>query len=241
MPKFRTVGIILHSANFSDWDRIITVFTKELGVVKFFFKGGNSQKRKKGASLDSLTRAEFVYSQGKSDFLTLFEIAVLDHNTQFRENFELLTCAFDIGRAISISQLPGKPAPNLYHLLLHFLYSLPKYSDFKATSASFKLKLLRHDGHFAISDKCSVCHLPLDEPLPEGWGVSSNLDKYIFCGEIFCKRHAPIKALNFSSQEYVFLKKLAFCRFLSEIQGLGLPTKFFDNIDKLFQQIIFHT
>jgi len=44
------------------------------------------------------------------------------------------------------TQLPGKPSPKLYELLLAYLSQLPNFTDVTPLMTSFYLKLLTHEG-----------------------------------------------------------------------------------------------
>jgi DNA repair protein RecO (recombination protein O) len=41
----RTEGIVLHTLSYRDYDQILTVFTREAGVIKLVMRGGLSPRR----------------------------------------------------------------------------------------------------------------------------------------------------------------------------------------------------
>ena len=136
----RTEGIILQATKFQDFDQIITVFTPGDGILKFMVKGALNPKQGKAALTTPLSRVELIYLQGKSELYSCREISMLNNHLSLRENVVLMEAAFDLLQAIRSTQLPHKPAPELYKLLLIYLEKLPLIPDPKILSTSFRLK-----------------------------------------------------------------------------------------------------
>ena len=202
-----TEGVILHTLNFQDYDQILTVFSSDLGVEKFFVKGSYRPSRKVNAP-SLLTHCEFVYRQGRGSFLLCNEFSVLNHYLGVRKDFITLQAACDLLRLIQHSQLPGKPAPDLYKLLLKYLDGLSHMPNSGLLVASFHLKIMRHEGVLHLVDRCQKCCEPL-----------SSL--YFSYGECFCSAHSPIGALHFLPEETNLLYRLAYCRTLKELSSLS--------------------
>ena len=124
MKSERTEGIILHTLPVKDWDLILTVFTQKFGLMKFFYRKGQSRRRNQGSAASPLTRAEFIFSQHASELTPLQELSTIDVNFELRQTFEKLESSCRWLRLIKNSQLPGKPAADLYLLLLSYLRGL---------------------------------------------------------------------------------------------------------------------
>ena len=121
MQNHRAEGIILHALDFRETDQILTVFTKERGIIKLFYRGGNSQRKRKGAVTSPLTQAEFVYRTGNSELYKCQEISICNLHHMLRGNLDQLECACQMLHAIKISQFPNQPAPMLYELLIKYI------------------------------------------------------------------------------------------------------------------------
>ena len=222
MEPFRTEGIILHALNFRDFDQILTVYSQNQGLIKFILKGGNSAKRRKGSSSAPLTRAEFVYMKGRSDLLNLHEISVLDYQTGVRESLDHLEAACGVLQAVQSSQFPEKPAPTLYQLLVSYLAKIPQAKSPASLVASFRLKIMRHDGLYGLDEYCSSCQTPLKT-------------FHICDGESFCSQHAPGYALLFSEQEAKVTTYLAYCRSLADLDEVPITQELSKKIQQMFQ------
>ncbi|MFQ5728946.1 MAG: DNA repair protein RecO [Waddliaceae bacterium] len=225
MPEsLRTEGIILHTLDFQDYDQILTVFSIDQGIVKFFLQGTRNSRHKKGIGTTPLTVGEYIYRKGKSDLFYCREISVINQHLGLRKNLAALETACDLIQTVQKSQFPGKPAPALYQLLVRYLDSIPLFSSPEILGASFRLKLLRHDGHLGITSQCSACGTPLSA-------------LYLVRGESFCKEHATGNVYFFSEEEADLLNRLAYCRTISELY-LPLPPAFNKRIKELFTEVI---
>lgn len=137
-------AIVLQSFPFQERDRILSVFSRDEGVLKFIVKEAALNKQKGG--LAPLTCAEFLYTHGKSELFKCQEFSILNQFLPLRQSFAVLEAAGDMLRSIVQSQFPHTPAPMLYDLLIWSLHKVPQAKDPHLLAASFRLKLLKHEG-----------------------------------------------------------------------------------------------
>jgi DNA repair protein RecO (recombination protein O) len=137
-------GVILHMIPYRNYDQILTVFTSQQGVLKFFCKKG------KGQRYMPLTRAEFAYREKKSELFACEEISIVDSYVQLRNQFVHLQAGCDLIRTVSASQVVGKAAPLVYQLLIFYLDKIPNVADAWTLALSFRLKILKHEGMLNI-------------------------------------------------------------------------------------------
>ncbi len=215
----QTHGIILSTLNYRDYDLILTVFSSDRGLIKFFYKGGNSKKRKKGSTTDPLTCAEFIYSKGKGDLYPCHEISMINAHLEIRQELKFLEAGCKMIKAIAHTQFPEKPSPALYQMLLRYLGHIPKMNHPEILELSFLLKIMRHDGIFGVTPACAACKTPLK-------------NHHICEKESFCPNHAPAGSVIFNEEESNLLLILAYCRTLSELPDIPLESHFQENIDR---------
>lgn len=139
-------GIILHTVPYRNYDQIMTVFTEDRGVIKLFCKKGASQSRR----YTPLTKVEFAYRERVSELWSCEELSLLDSYLSLRNRFAHLEAGCRLIQAVYKSQGIGKEAPLLYRLLLYYLDKIPEPEDPFVLVASFKLKLLVHEGLFNL-------------------------------------------------------------------------------------------
>ena len=141
----RSEGIVLQTMDFQDYDQILTVYSLEEGLIKLIQKQARRQNHKKG-SATALTHAEFVYAKGSSELFRCQEISLLNAYLSLRASLHVMRASCEIVDAVKQSQMLHQPSPILYQLLLLYLEKLPSMKNPYALSASFLLKVLRHEG-----------------------------------------------------------------------------------------------
>lgn len=217
--SFTIEGLILKSLPYRERDHILTVFSKEQGLVSLF------SKRIKPHGLNSpLTQAEFVIEQGKGELLPCREISLISSFYKIREKMESLESAFLLMRAILKSQFPQKPAPQLYELLIRYMNEIPNTRHPTTLSASFLLKVLRHEGLFGLLQCCSTCQTTL------------KTEFHIHQGESFCLEHVRYPYTLLSHEEYTLLFFLASCRNLNEISSISIFQTLHEKTWDIFSQ-----
>jgi DNA repair protein RecO (recombination protein O) len=145
----RGEGIVVRSIDFKDRQKIITVFTQQHGLISLIVKGITRTRPHLLTLTSPFTQAEFLYSVGRSDLYLFRDGTPLTTHNSLRENLTHLTAGTQILQALTLSQLPGKAAPALYKLTLTYLKHLSSCQDPHPLTASFLLKLLKHEGHFS--------------------------------------------------------------------------------------------
>lgn len=144
MHIHRTEGVILQSLDFQDYHQILTVFTRDEGLVKLITK--RSYGKRQGTFTTPLTQAEFIYKAGNAEIFKCQEVSIIHQHLGLRQNLVTLEAACEILKAILLTQLLHATAPQLYALLVLYLTRMPLFEDPHAITASFRLKLLKHEG-----------------------------------------------------------------------------------------------
>lgn len=207
---FQSTGIVLNSFPFKEKDKILTLFTKERGIVKLFVKGKLFFNQ---ALTERYTVSDFLYSQGRGDLYQFCDATVLEQNPQLRHSFEALQMGEKLGSAILRSQWQGKEAPYLFELFLAFLKKVPE----EGLYAPFLLKILKHEGILQLEPVCSSC----GSHLGKGWR---------FGGERFCENHAPSPSIELNEKEEEYICKYYGAR---SFETLLSPTPFLDFVSKV--------
>lgn len=219
-PSFYTTeGILLRVTPLGKGDQLILVFTLHEGLMKLVLK-------KNGREIPALlSRMELVYRQGKNELFKCQELSVLNHYPAFRKDLKKLLGACDMLRALEESQWVGKPAPQLYFLLLDFFEKIVKGRDAELLALSFRLKLVRLEGVIEIPLACSVC------------GQLSEFPASLWQGELVCALHGPPKVENANRidwEEFQLLHKMMFCQSYAELADLTLPEGFRGKVEQFF-------
>lgn len=150
MQLEKTEAIVLKSIQYKEKSRIITVFSKEYGLLSLI-----ANKRKNGEALFFAITTPFCESElifkRNNELCFLEEGTVLEINSALRKDLQFIESACFLSRTILESQLPNKREKNLYELFKSFLKKISSFSNLPTLKASFYLKLLTHEGSFNVS------------------------------------------------------------------------------------------
>lgn len=219
MKEEKTEGIVLRSFDYQEHERIITLFTAQMGLITLIVKGIN----KKNSHLFTLTTpfclGEYVFTRGRSDLYKYLDGTYLDY-LPLRENLIHLRAAIAITKALCNSQLPGKAAPKLYALTMTYLRQIPLFTDPAPLIASYHLKLLKHDGLTHLRIPCSHC---------------AQESSHIHKGESLCYRHAVSnESFFFTKDEWEILMGLQDTRQFKDLQLLPVGPLLQEKIENYF-------
>ncbi len=109
-------GIVLKRRDFMESDRMITLFTKQEGVIEIIAKGARKAGSKLAAASEPLFTGSFYIAKGKKNgYLTQFEPGV--SYSKLRQDYDILTHTFSLLEIFSAVSIPGSIAPKCYDLL----------------------------------------------------------------------------------------------------------------------------
>jgi len=143
--ELRTEAIILRMVPYGDRKNILTLFSKDAGLLSAV----SYISLKKKGFLSPLCRCDFLFLKKNSELYQLKEAAPMDLYSDLRSDFKKLNCAgFWLGTLLR-SQLPSKPSPMLYKLLICYLDELKENPHVESLKMSFLLKLVKHEGLYS--------------------------------------------------------------------------------------------
>jgi len=184
-----TKAILLHVLPFQDTSAILTAFTENKGLLKFFQRGYGRQKVPKAP----LTLLEIAFDIGKSTLYRSFSLSTLESYPHLRSDLSLLESAGRMGRTILLSQQMEHPSPKLFSLLETLFQNLT-IEDPSKIAAMFEMKILYHDGLFGFAKRCTLCNAPA----------------FSYYGhDAFCKTHSLKGHITFTYKEKHALSSLA--------------------------------
>lgn len=218
-----TEGIILRVIPFRDYDQIISIFTLEAGLVKVLYKG-SSTKSKKGKGLCMpLTKVEVSYREKRGEVFGCHELNCREIFLSLRKNLCFLEVACDLLQVILDSQLIGKSSPQLYHLLCYYLHKIPQTVNPCLLGASFRLKLLKHDGLVGFPFSCSEC------------GEFLHHEAFIYGSESWCRKHHLDRSQSWNLNELQTVYCLANSQSFKEICLLDVQPRLQNKIAAFFK------
>ncbi|MBA2369031.1 MAG: DNA repair protein RecO [Candidatus Protochlamydia sp.] len=222
--EFQTAeGILLKVIPFQDYDQILVYFTLQAGLIKVLFRGSRSKKRGLLGLCIPLTRAEVIYKEKRGEIYSGCDIALLDSYRSLRNNLDHLNAACELLQILYQTQWVGKPAPLLFALLISYLDKIPFSTHPQQFTASFRLKVLKHEGFASFPIVCSDCQSHLETKA------------YYSQGEFYCSLHKP---QNFClMQDPSLLYRLAECRSIRDLMGIEVSDRGVQAIERYFRDV----
>jgi len=137
---YKTEGIVLKRINFSETDRILTIFTKHHGKIKTIAKGIRQVKSRKAGSLELFNQVVLYLSLGKN-FDIITEVEVVNGFADFRQQLDWVGYAFQIVEVTDKLTAERQPNCRVFDLLKRALASLDP-----AMVLKFEIELLKELG-----------------------------------------------------------------------------------------------
>ena len=168
---YKSAGIVLRQRRLGEADKIVTVFTPNLGKVDAVAKGVRRPRSKLVGHVEPLTYTSFMFARGRElDIVT--QAQTIESFSTLREDLER------IGRALYAAELVDRFAPErqenyqVFRLLLETLRSLASAERLDVILRFFEMRLLGHLGYQPQLVECVACGRTL-EPVTNGWSAEA--------------------------------------------------------------------
>jgi DNA repair protein RecO (recombination protein O) len=193
---YRTRAVILSRRDYNDADRILTVFTPELGKRELIAKGIRKTTSRKAGHLEPLSHTSLLVAQARTwDIIT--EAVTVESFRHLREDLDAIGCASYVSEVvISFTEADDDSQP-LWDLLLFTLRTLDEHCRGEIQCEPtlllrwFELHLLNHTGFQPQLFYCLAC----DNPLQPVLNYLSLSEGGIYCGECGVTRN-DIEAID---------------------------------------------
>lgn len=125
MRTYKTEGIVIKRSNFSEADRILTIFTKKHGKIKVLAKGVRRITSRRGPNIELFNQVELFIHKGRT-FDILTEVNVLNTFSQIRKKLDLVGLAFYVCEIVDGLCPEHQAHPRVYEMLVEVLNELDK-------------------------------------------------------------------------------------------------------------------
>jgi len=153
-------AVVLGSRPLGEADRMLRLFTKELGRVDAVVKGVRKTTSRWGGRLEPFNVCDLLLYPGRSLY-TVTQAQLVDVFLHLREDREALTAAAVVCETAAGLTAEHEPEERLFALLRNTLAELDKGFAGPATHAPLVLgallKLLHEAGYAPILDHCAAC------------------------------------------------------------------------------------
>ena len=162
MPVITTPGLVLRRADYSDYDRMVTIFSPEMGRLDAIARGCRRPKSPLVNAVEPFTSGEFQLYQHKERF-SLEQCQISDSYFELRGDYDRLRHGVYWLRLLDTAILPDTPAPELFITTLRALAHL-NYGELppELVTFAFAAHFMRLMGLSPRMDTCMLCGRPVD-------------------------------------------------------------------------------
>lgn len=150
-------GIVLKQIPFKETDRIVTLYSKEQGVLQFIVKRLSQKNLQKVNLVSPLCYGEYHLRGKEQSLLQLIDGSIYNLHLPIRENSKRLQASMKILQLLLSTQVQNKPSALLFQLVKSYLSQMTKTPHVEELLLSFHLKLLKHEGLIGNLFHCSKC------------------------------------------------------------------------------------
>ncbi len=155
--KAKTDGLILKQQNIGEQDKLVTVLTSDLGVLRAFVKGAKNIKSSKSSATDILCYSDISLYEGKNKYI-IDDAQAKEIFWGLRNDMEKVSLAQYFCELAAFVCPEGQSAKAQLSLILNALYLLTKgEKDTSLIKACVELRLLSLSGYMPDLVMCREC------------------------------------------------------------------------------------
>ena len=127
--RFTTEALVIKEMNVGESDRLVTLFTRERGIIKAFASGAKNIKSKKGSATSLLTYGSFTIKQ-KNESFRIYEATPITMFFGAGSDIEVLALSQYFCELANVFAVDGTQNNELLRLILNSLHFLTKEKRF---------------------------------------------------------------------------------------------------------------
>ena len=157
MPLFRTPAVVLRARDLGEHDRLVSLYSRDLGRLTAVARGARRLRSRFGGALELFTWGEAVgFEREGRDLLRLDHFDIHRSFRRLREDLERLGHGARVIEAIFRLTAERDPQPAAFALLIRALRALEGERPARVQLA-FALRFLDLTGHRPRLDRCAGC------------------------------------------------------------------------------------
>lgn len=162
MPSLTTPALVIRRADYSDYDRMVTLFSPEMGRIDAIARGCRRPKSPLVNAVEPFTSGEFQLYAHRERY-SLEQCQISDSYFELRTDYDKLRHGVYWLRLLDTAVLPDTPAPELFIITLRALAHL-NYGELPAelVTFAFEAHFMRLMGLSPRMDACVRCGRPVD-------------------------------------------------------------------------------
>lgn len=162
MPAFSTSAIVIRRADYSDYDRMVTLFSPDYGRIDAIARGCRRPKSPLVNAVEPFTSGEFQLYAHKGRF-SIEQCQISESYFDLRADYDRLCHGVYWLKLLDATILPDAPAPDLFITTLRALAHL-NYGEMplEMITMAFEMHFMALNGYAPRMDSCVKCGRPID-------------------------------------------------------------------------------
>lgn len=158
---YKTEAIVLKRTNLGEADKILSLYTPNLGKIRAVAKGVRRPKSKLGGHVETLTRSSMMLAQGRNlDIVT--QSQTIDSFLALRNDLWFTSCALYVAELVERFTEEHMENYPVYRLLRHTIDSIVDTEDIDLLLRYFEIQLLGYLGYKPQLHTCIHCKAELE-------------------------------------------------------------------------------
>lgn len=224
---FRTEAVVLRHNDWGEADRMLWLFTREMGKVRAVAKGARKVRSRKAGHLEPFTRVNLLLARGR-ELLIVTQAETVDPFLDLREDLVRIGYASYVIELLDRFTYDEGENRSLYNLLTDTLARIEKEADPALAVRYYEIRLLDLVGYRPQLFTCLGC---ASEIRPEDQFFSASQ------GGVICPRCAP----GFRDARPISMTAL---KYLRHLQRSSFPEvarlRFTPGLDQELEQVMQH-
>jgi DNA repair protein RecO (recombination protein O) len=155
--SFRVEAVVLRHIDYGEADRLLTLYTRQLGKTRALAKGARKIASRKAGHIEPFTHAKLQLARGR-DLLILTEADTVDAYLPLREDLILTSHASYVMELLDrFTYEDETESPSIFRLLTDTLSRLASKSDPWLVIRYYEMRLLDHLGFRPQLFECANC------------------------------------------------------------------------------------
>ena len=226
---FTTQGLVIRETNVGENDRLVTLLTKEYGVLKAYVPGAKSIKSKRSSASSLLTYSNFAISR-KGEFYRITEASAISSFFSAGLDVKVLSLAqyfCELAMVFVEQMAPNEEFLRLILNSLHFITKDKKYPSLIKAITEFRIAVI--SGYMPDLLACKGCGEFESDVIYFNMG-----DGYLICPE--CVENfeglTPLDRTSLSA-----LRHIAFSEF-GKLYSFSVPEPCADNLSEITEKYL---
>ncbi len=155
--QITTVGIVIRERPIGEKDKVVTILTKDIGVIEAIVRGVRNTKSRLLSGVSLFTYSEFVINEGKNN-LYINDASEKNSFHSVSDDIEKMSLVFYLAELVKVLNPTGDESNDFLRLFLNSLYLISNSErSLTLVKSVFELKACEYIGLMPNITACAGC------------------------------------------------------------------------------------